>query len=472
MVHPLQTESVTYVIQRAESMTGLFYLLTLYCTIRSVGTFRRNWWFAGAMVSCALGMGSKEIMVTAPLVVLLYDRIFLSGSFRETLARRWGLYLGLALTWVIPVLLIWLGPRSTTAGFGADVSALNYGMTQFGVVSHYLGLAFWPRQLCLDYGWPWAQTAGDIVPWAILIGALLGATVFALMRCPRAGFLGAAFFIILAPSSSFIPVADPIFEHRMYLSLAALVVLVVAGLDLLLKRVFAAAGGTGARALAGELIVLGVIVAAMAAPLTWRTLERNDDYRDEFSIWLDCLRTNPDNARVYQSLGGAAARADDLAGALKYLNRSIALKPDDANAHFNLGLALISLGRVKDGIAEYDKAIECDPKLANARNNLAMLYATHSDPQFRNGPAAVRLAEEACRIKDYEDPATLDTLSCAYAEVGRFKDAVRLAQAAIEQARERDEVEVIPEIDRHLRSFEAGKPWRELPKPQKPGRDR
>ncbi|MGB2987435.1 MAG: glycosyltransferase family 39 protein, partial [Phycisphaerae bacterium] len=101
LVHPLQTQSVTYIIQRSESLMGLFYLLTLYCVIRGAESPLRYRWYLAAVIACALGMGSKAVMVTAPLVVLLYDRVFLSPSFSEAFRKRWGLYSGLAANWGI-----------------------------------------------------------------------------------------------------------------------------------------------------------------------------------------------------------------------------------------------------------------------------------------------------------------------------------------------------------------------------------
>src|SRR5437016_11907184 len=105
-VHPLQTESVTYIIQRTESLMGLFLLLTLYCVIRGHDSPRRSWWYATAVICCALGMGSKEGMVIAPVIMLLYDRIFLADSLAEVWDRRSGLYAGLAATWLILILLV------------------------------------------------------------------------------------------------------------------------------------------------------------------------------------------------------------------------------------------------------------------------------------------------------------------------------------------------------------------------------
>ena len=112
-VHPLQTASVTYTIQRAESLMGLLYLLALYCTIRSADSAGRRLWPIAAVVCCALGMACKEVMVTAPVLILLFDRIFLADSFRQVFSRRVGLYVGFAVTWLVLPLLV-LGARGTS----------------------------------------------------------------------------------------------------------------------------------------------------------------------------------------------------------------------------------------------------------------------------------------------------------------------------------------------------------------------
>ena len=118
-LHPLQTESVTYIVQRAEAMVGLFYLLTLYGLLRGATAVRPRAWYAATVGICALGMASKEVMVSAPLLALVYDRIFLAGSFRESLRRRWGLWLALAATWALLALVFHLsGSRGGSAGYG------------------------------------------------------------------------------------------------------------------------------------------------------------------------------------------------------------------------------------------------------------------------------------------------------------------------------------------------------------------
>jgi hypothetical protein len=168
-LHPLQTESVTYVIQRAESLMGLFYLLTLYCVIRSSSSGSALWPLA-AVLSCAMGMATKEVMVTVPVIVLLYDRTFLAGSFAGALRKRWGLYAALAACWaVLFCLMVHAGSRGESAGFGArDVPGWwPYAQTQCWAILKYLLLTLWPAGLCLDYG-----TSTRLPLWQIVSGAL------------------------------------------------------------------------------------------------------------------------------------------------------------------------------------------------------------------------------------------------------------------------------------------------------------
>jgi protein O-mannosyl-transferase len=223
-LHPLQTESVTYLVQRTESLMGLFYLLTLYCFARGATTGNKTPWFALSVVACALGMATKEVMVSAPLIVLLFDRTFIAGSFRDAWARRSRVHLALAATWLLlAVLVIGAGNRGGTIGTSAGVTWWQYAMCQARAIIHYLQLAVWPSPLIFDYGSDFV-TFGEFAPFALLDLALLGLTAWALWRRPVFGFLGAWFFVILAPTTSVVGgTRQMLAEHRMYLSLAALV---------------------------------------------------------------------------------------------------------------------------------------------------------------------------------------------------------------------------------------------------------
>src|SRR5262245_35249786 len=145
LVHPLQTAAVTYVSQRCEILAGLFYLLTLLFLLRGHLSPHPGRWYVGCVMSCFLGVASKEIVVSAPVVALLYDRAFLSGSLREALRRRRWLYLGLFLTWVpLGLFMAMTDGRGGTAGLGTGVSAVSYFLAQPAWIVHYLRLCVFP----------------------------------------------------------------------------------------------------------------------------------------------------------------------------------------------------------------------------------------------------------------------------------------------------------------------------------------
>ena len=228
-VHPLQTESVTYIVQRAESLMGMLYLLTVYASLRAFSSPRPHPWMALAIVACALGMGVKEVMITAPLIVFLFDGIFVSDSYEQAWQRRKGFYLDLAATWAVVLLMVvFIGGKGASEDF-VERSPLAYAATQPGVILYYLWLTFWPWEQAMDYNWPLANSALDVILPGIVIVGLLGVTGWGLYRRRWYGFVGAWFFVILGPSSSFAALGQTLQEHRMYLSLAAVILLLVLG---------------------------------------------------------------------------------------------------------------------------------------------------------------------------------------------------------------------------------------------------
>src|SRR5207244_5363019 len=190
-VHPLNSEVVDYLTQRSESMMAALYLSTLYTANRALTGSRRRMWQSLAIASCALGMLCKESMATAPVMIALYDRVFAFDSWRDTVRSRLRLYIGLAASWVILLSIILAGARSGVAGFSSGISPWTYLLNQAVLIVHYLRLSVWPSGLVVFYGWPAALTLGDVLPYAILIVALVTATLAALARVPALGFLGA-----------------------------------------------------------------------------------------------------------------------------------------------------------------------------------------------------------------------------------------------------------------------------------------
>jgi uncharacterized membrane protein len=301
LVHPLLTDCVTYTVQRTELLMAFFLLLTLWCVLKDHPF--------GAVVACALGMGCKEVMAVTPILVLLYDRMFRSGSFREAFRQRGGLYTALAATWLVLLASMAGNARNSTVGIGFhEITSWRYALTQGGVILHYLRLSIWPRPLVLDYGdWPVAASIGDVWPAALVVVGLFGATAWALFRRNALGFLGAWFFLILAPSSSFVPIVTEIAaERRMYLPLVSVITLAVFGVETM--------RGVALRR---------AVVVSLAIFWGVLTVQRNADYASDMAIWSDTLAKRPDNARAQVNLGAALVVRGDGNAAIEHFRKAI-----------------------------------------------------------------------------------------------------------------------------------------------------
>ncbi|HVS52363.1 MAG TPA: tetratricopeptide repeat protein [Opitutaceae bacterium] len=374
-VHPLQTASVTYVSQRAESLMGLWYLLTLYCFIRSAETEARSpWrWQMLAVVACLLGMATKEVMVTAPLMVWLYDCAFVAGSWREARRRHGRLFLGLAGTWVLlGSLMIGLGARSV--GYGLGIGPWTYALTESRAVVLYFARALWPHPLVFDYGPAMIGSIAAAAPYALILAAMITGTVFAWRRQPAAGFAGAWFFLILAPTSSVVPVAlQPIAENRAYLPLAGVIVFAV----------------MGAYVWGGRKSFVAFIALAIAwSGLAWK---RNCAYRTELGLWADTIAKAPTNARAQENLGNALVEMGRLVAAVPHYERALQLLPTSYTAQENFGSALCRLDRPAEGMAHFKAALRLKPDYAPAECGLGMALLQSGRPAEAIAPLEAAL---------------------------------------------------------------------------------
>ena len=423
-LHPLDTAAVTYVVQRYESLMGLFYLLALYAAIRCGTSAHPRRWAVAAVAATLLALGCKEVAVSIPLCILLYDRAFLAGSFRAALGRRWGMYVGLASAWAAFVVLFLCSyNRGAWAGYGLRVSWMEYARTQFGVILHYLRLAFWPCPLVLDYGWPVARTVGEILPGAVVIGGLAAATAYALVRWPKWGFLGAWFFMILAPTSSIMPLADLAFEHRMYLPLAALVTGVMVGGCLvgqwLVRR--GTISSPTSQAIGAALVICASITFGIL------TFQRNADYQSDLSIWQDTMAKVPGNVRAHYNVGIALGDRKRFDEAFVQFRQAVEINPDSAEAHYNLGVALDRYRQQMDeAIVHYERAVELKPEYVQAQHNLGRALAARGRVD-----EAIAHYEKALELKpDYF--AAHYNLGTILAGRGRIDEAIAHYRHALE----------------------------------------
>jgi len=414
LLHPLQTEAVTYMVQRAESLMGFFYLLTLYAFVRGAQAERATGWWVLCVGACLLGMGTKEVMVSAPLLVLWLDRTLFAGSFTEAWRRRRGLYAALAATWVPLVLLVLSlgGNRGGSIGAGLGLDWWGHWTTQFRTIGHYLWLTLWPHPLIFDYGIERVSGLGEIWFQLLLVGALAAATGWAVWRRRIEGFLGVWFFAVLAPTSLIPGPIQMTVEHRMYLALAPLLfALVLAGHRLLGRR----------------WLVVGVAVAAVFAVLT---RARNNAYLSEVAIWGDTVAKRPDNRLARYNYGLALLQAGRAAESLPEFETAIRLKAGvkDEPEHNNLAAALIRLGRNREAVPHYEAAMRGPTPNPEVLYNLGLaLYNLHEDD------AALARFEEVTRLKP-ELSAPWNMQGLTLVSMGRLSDAVTRFEEGLTRA--------------------------------------
>ena len=421
LVHPLQTEVVDYVTQRTESMMGLCYLLTLYCAIRCMeeGPHAVRWGAASVLASAA-GMACKEVMVTAPIMVLLYDAVFGARSFSRALTERRALYAGLAGTWIVLGILIADAPRFRSAGFGTGISPWTYLLNQAVMIGTYVKLSIWPHPLVLDYGRTQPIAIATALPYVVLVVVLLALVAMAWLRGRRGlAFLGLWFFLTLAPSSSVVPIATEVgAERRMHLALAAVMAAIVLG-----------ARAAAARWPAGSWLrrpgVAQSAVAVVALLLIATTAARNREYADPIDLWEGVLARRS-HGRAHYNLAIALRAAGRSEEAMSHYRAAIA---DEPAAHYAVGFELGRAGRFDEAereLAEY---------VARAPDGELVPRAT-----FLRGQALVRLgrpadAELAFRETIRMAPGNRDArvaLADLLISLGRMADALPLYCAQLE----------------------------------------
>ena len=360
VVHPLTTQAATYVVQRMESLMAFWYVVTLYAVHRAAisAGWVRSAWSVAAVSASWLCIGSKEVGMTVPVAAVLYDRCHLAGTWAGAVRRRGPVYLAMAAGWLHLASLV----ADVAKGAGLDVAAgpaaitlADYARSQPGVVLHYLRLAVWPDPLCFDPRWPVAREPSEYVPQAVIVAGLLTATLLALWRWPRVGFLPAVALLVLSPTSSVVPIRDLMFEYRMYLPLAPLIVLVVLAADAVLPRRLAVA-------------VLVVVVVSLGV----MTYQRNELYRDPVSLWADVVRQVPGSPRARYWLGKGLLDAGRPAEAVEHFRMVVgfddAADPENAVddqhravAHDGLGLALAGIGDDAAAVEQFRAAERLNP---------------------------------------------------------------------------------------------------------------
>lgn len=483
-IHPLRVESVAWVAERKDVLSGVFFMLTLGAYVRYARAPRLGRYIIVSILF-ALGLMSKPMLVTVPLVLLLLDywplkrivdlRTLLRFAFEK-----------------IP--LFALSAASCVATFLAQQQALGSAeelplawRISNGLVTHvtYIWQMLWPAKLAVFYPHP----ENSLALWQIIAagGFLVGFSAIAFAIRKRHPYVLTGWFwyvIMLLPVIGFFQVglqghADR-YSYLPQIGLYLLVTWAVADLasSWSYGRVVLSSGAIG--------VLVALSVRAWGQTRVWKnsealwrhalTVTSNNDMAhaglggillgdrkvdEAISQFEEALKIRPNNAEAHTSVAAALIQKGNVSDAIAHWQKGVELQPEDVTARDALAIALIKQGRPSEAIAQWQESLKHDPDNPKAQNNLAWVLAASPDASLRDGPKAVQLAERASALSGFGNALILRTLAAAYAETGRFSDAIEAAKRGLEVAREQKNSALSDELQRNIALYETNSPMRD-----------
>jgi tetratricopeptide (TPR) repeat protein len=376
-VHPIQTQAVTYIVQRYASLACLFFLLATlaYVRFRLAAGARAAAWYALFLASAGAAFWTKENSLVLPLVLVLVEVAFFSAP----LHRRVLFFAPFLLGGVWLAVAIGLTPERLDAmtRIDTEMSRQDYFLTQLRVVAAYLRLLVLPVGQNVDHD---VEISRSLLEPAVLLAAALhlanlALATFAVVRGRRdrpllavAGFGVVWFYVTLLVESSFIPIVDVMFEHRVYLPSVGFF-LAVAALLAMVPR------------LSGERAWVALALA-LALPLGALTIARNRVWSSHLALWTDAAEKSPRKPRALNNLGVALLEQGDLAAAASLFERTLRADPSSAKAWFNLGEARQRLGDCGAAMPAYERFVEFEPDYPDTYRHLAECWALRGRPDL------------------------------------------------------------------------------------------
>ncbi|MGD0746001.1 MAG: tetratricopeptide repeat protein [Verrucomicrobiota bacterium] len=522
-LHPVQVESVAWIAELKNVLMLFFYLLAVWAWVEFIErpAGRGGWYYLLALLLHALALCAKTTACTLPVALLLILWLKAKPIGRVRLAQTlpfFALSLGMGL-----LTIWWERYHQGTQGTLFEMPWLERVLVASHAFWFYLGKLVWPANLIFIYPrWPTDDAVSAARYLWLAAAAGLGVAIYFTRRFHGRGVESALIFFVvtLSPVLGFIMLYTFSYtfvaDHYQYVACIGPMALGSAGLSLALgslERRLAWAKMIVPMAL---LLTLGALTWRQCgmyanAETLWRTtIARNPDCwmaHDNLGVELGeqgklaeamqhfelALQLKPDYADAYCNLGVVLARqgklveaiqhyeralqlkpnyaeahnglGNALAGqgrwdeAIPHYERALQLKPDNAVAHYNLGCAALLKGAVDAAIAQFQKALQINPDYAEARNNLAWLLATCPQASLRNGNQAVALAQRANQLTGDGNPVVLCTLAAAYAEAGRFPEAVETAQRALQLAGTQSNPALADALRSQLKLYQAGIPF-------------
>jgi tetratricopeptide (TPR) repeat protein len=438
--HPVQTQAVTYIVQRFASLATLFYLVSLvmYIKARCFESSRRARYafYAASILSTVLAMRTKEISFTLPVMIILYEWMFFKGETKRRLLYLLPFLLTMS---IIPLTL--MGFKGSSAGFsGVDeisrmaglksVPRWDYLNTEFRVIVTYIRLLFFPVHQNLDYDYPIYRSFfnPEVMISFLFLLALFGLGVYMFYASSRTkkgnrfwlrwvSFGIVWFFVTLSVESSIIPIRDVIFEHRLYLPSVGFFMALMSGIAFIKEALANRTGGIEKAFMPVMIfLVMGLSATAYA---------RNTVWQDGVTLWEDVIKKSPNKARPYLNLGGIYLKQGRMNETIAAYQAAIKRKPDYAEAHNNLGVAYQKKGRLDDAVQEIQTALKYKPDYAEAHNTLGQVYYDQGrfDDAFKEYQTALKYKPNYAEAHN--------NLGVLYQRQGRLDDAIKEIQMAL-----------------------------------------
>ena len=434
IVHPIQIQAVTYIVQRHSSLATLCFLSSMTCYVRArLSSGARRWgWSAGSLLSGILALYSKENTLVLPVFIGLYEFLFFQkGKLKAGRKTLVAVLLGLGLFLLI-ALILWgnllYGVFVKYYGFTGSPWSHRL-LTQCRVFLFYISLLIYPHpsRLCIDHDFSYSLSLfhpPSTLPAFLFVLGLLAFALWRIRKNPLVSYFILWFYGNLLLES--IIAIDMVFEHRLYRSAVSAFLLfsllITRGLERVRQRhpEFSLAG----RGYVHEMIVAFLLVL----PLTIFTIQRNEVWKTTIGIWEDALRTSPTNPRAYINLGVLLERENRYPEALQNYQRAIQMGPHLFAAQWNLGHLYRKMGRYEEAIGPLKKAIQTNPlprDASKAYHDLGLVYK-----QLQRYPEAIEAEKKASQLQPgVVEP--LASLGLLHAELGQVEEAIEFYKKAL-----------------------------------------
>ncbi len=452
-VHPVNVQSVAWVTERKNTLSLLFYALSLWAFVRSETILDskspNTKWFWLSLVFFLLGLLSKAAVIMLP-VVLLGVLWWMHGKLdRRAIVQTIPFF---ALSIVFAAITIWFQYHRSISTDVVQTADFSTRLATAGrAVWFYLGKIVWPEPLSFMYP-RWEMNGRSVVSLIPGVAVFASLGIFCWFRKTWGkpllfafGYFVVTLFPVLGFFNIYFQKYTLVADYWQYPAVIGIVALIGGAIGFMQRR------------FAG-FIYLAIPVVAL---LGWQTTRTAAVYKNDEVLFKDVLKKNPASWMAHNTLGVELLIQERFEDALPHFQETLKIKPDHAMAHCNVGNVMVRRGDFKSAIEAYRLAYKYDTNLVEAMQPLVWIEATSRNASLRNGPEAVQVAEQAVRVTRGENPIVLDALGAAYAETGQFDKAIETTKKAIDIAVAAGATPVAEDIRIRLRFYLGHRPYRE-----------